>query len=129
MGRMKQSRMQGKINIGCLIITLLLIAGGYVGFKFGKVYMAKYFLDKKIFQIAGDAAQDWKAKTYPTNRDIAEAVLLEAKSRGADMDIDDITAERDDRTVTIQATWEGDIVLPYYTHHFVFTFDHTRRIE
>ena len=55
---MKQSRMQGKINIGCLIITLLLIAGGYVGFKFGKVCMAKYFLDKKIFQIAGDAAQD-----------------------------------------------------------------------
>ena len=126
---MKKSRMHGKINFGCLIITVFLIAGGYVGFKFGKVYMAKYFLDKKIFQIAGDAAQDWKGKTYRSNRDIAEAVLLEAKSRGADIDIDDIAAERDDRTVTIQVTWEGDIVIPYYTHHFAFTFDHTRKLE
>lgn len=126
---MKKSCMQGKINIGCLFLTVLLIAGGYAGFKFGRVYMAKYFLDKKIFQIAGDAAQDWKGKTYPSNRDIAEAVLLEAKSRGADIDIDDIVAERDDRTVTIQVTWEGDIVLPYYTHHFDFTFDHTRTIK
>lgn len=126
---MKQSRMQGKINIGCLIITLCLIAGGYVGFKFGKVYTAKYFLDKKIFQIAGDAAQDWKGKTYRSTRDIAEAVLLEAKSRDADIDLDDIAVERNDRTVTIQATWEGDIVIPYYTHHFAFTFDHTRTIQ
>ncbi len=126
---MKQSRVNGKINFGCLIITLFLIAGGYVGFKFGRIYMAKYFLDKKIFQIAGDAAQDWKGKVYHSNRDIAEAVLIEARSRGADMEIDDISAERDDRTVTIQATWEGDIVIPYYTHHFVFTFDHTRKLE
>lgn len=126
---MKTSRMHGKINIGCLFITVLLIAGGYVGFKFGKVYMAKYFLDKKIFQIAGDAAQDWKGKTYRSNRDIAEAVLIEAKSRDADIDLEDIAVERNDRTVTIQATWEGDIVIPYYTHHFVFTFDHTRTIQ
>jgi hypothetical protein len=126
---MKKSRMQGKINFGCLTMTVFLIAGGYVGFKFGRVYMAKYFLDKKIFQIAGDAAQDWKAKTYRSNLDIAEAVLLEAKSRDVDITLDDITAERDDRTVTIQATWEGDIVIPYYTHHFVFTFDHTRKLE
>jgi len=126
---MKKSRMHGKINFGCLTMTVFLIAGGYVGFKFGRVYMAKYFLDKKIFQIAGDAAQDWKAKTYRSNRDIAEAVLLEAKSRDVDITLDDITAERDDRTVTIQVTWEGDIVIPYYTHHFVFTFDHTRKLE
>jgi len=126
---MKKSCMQGKINLGCLVITVLLIAGGYVGFKFGKVYMAKYFLDKKIFQIAGDAAQDWKGKTYRSNRDIAEAVLLEAKNRDADMDLDDIAVERDDRTVTIQASWEGEIVLPYYTHRFAFTFDHTRTIN
>jgi hypothetical protein len=126
---MKKSRMHGKINFGCLTMTVFLIAGGYVGFKFGRVYMAKYFLDKKIFQIAGDAAQDWKAKTYRSNRDIADAVLLEAKSRSVDITLDDIVAERDDQTVTIQVTWEGDIVIPFYVHHFAFTFDHTRKVN
>ena len=126
---MKQFRMQGKINIGCLFIIALLIAGGYVGFKFGRVYMAKYFLDKKIFQIAGDAAEDWKAQSFPSNRDRAEAVLLEAKSRGADITLDDIMAEREGQTVTIQVSWEGNIEIPFYTHHFHFTFDHTRTIQ
>ncbi len=126
---MKKSRMHGKINFGCLTLIALLIAGGYVGFKFGRVYMAQYFLDKKIFQIAGDAAEDWKAKTYRSNREIEEAVLREAKSRGVDITLDDIVAERDDRTVTIQVSWEGDIVIPFYTHHFDFTFDHTRTLQ
>jgi hypothetical protein len=121
--------MQGRINFGCLTLIVLFIAGGYVGFKFGRVYMAKYFLDKKIFQIAGDAAEDWKAKTYRSNREIAEAVLREAKSRGADITLDDIVAERNDMTVSIQVSWEGDIVIPFYIHHFDFTFDHTRTLQ
>ena len=126
---MKQSRMRGRINLGCLVVTVLLIAGGYVGFKFGRVYLAKYFLDKKTFQIAGDAAEDWKGKVYPSNRDIAEAVLVEARSRGVDITLDNIVAERNDQTVTIQISWEGDIVIPYYTHHFDFTIDHTRTVK
>jgi len=126
---MKQFRMRGRINLGCLFITALIIAGGYVGYKFGRVYMAKYFLDKKAFQIAGDAAEDWKAKTYRSNRDIAEAVLIEARSRGVDITLDNIVAERNDQTVTIQISWEGDIVIPFYTHHFDFTIDHTRTLK
>jgi len=120
--------MQGKINIGCLTLTILLIAGGYVGFKFGRVYMAKYFLDKKIFQIAGDAAEDWKAKTFPTEKDIADAVMLEAKNRSVDITPDDIEVERDRQNVSIRVFWEGDIEIPFYTHHFDFTFDHTRKV-
>jgi len=125
---MKTVRVHGKINFGCLTLIVLFIAGGYVGFKFGRVYMAKYFLDKKIFQIAGDAAEDWKAKVYPTERDIAEEVMKEAKSRSVNITFDDIEVARNDQTVTIRVFWEGDIVIPFYIHHFDFTFDHTRKV-
>jgi len=47
---MKTARMHGKVNFGCLTLIILLVAGGYVGFKFGRVYMAKYMLDKRKWQ-------------------------------------------------------------------------------
>ena len=59
---MGKQGMHGKTNFGCLFLSLLLIVGGYVGFKFGRVYLSQYMLDRKIFEIAGDAAEDWKAK-------------------------------------------------------------------
>jgi hypothetical protein len=120
--------MHGKVNLGCLTLIALLTAGGYVGFKFGRVYMAKYFLDKKIFQIAGDAAEDWKAKIYPTERDIAEEVMKEAKNRSVNITYDDIVVARNDQTVSIKVFWDGDIEIPFYIHHFDFTFDHTRKV-
>lgn len=125
---MKTARMHGKVNFGCLTLIILLVAGGYVGFKFGRVYMAKYMLDKKIFQIAGDAAEDWKAKVYPTEGDIAAEVLREARSRSAGITLDDIEVVRNDQTVSIKVFWEGDIEIPFYIHHYDFTFDHTRKV-
>jgi len=125
---MKTARANGKINFGCLTLIVFLVAGGYVGFKFGRVYLAKYMFDKKIFQIAGDASQDWKAKIYPKERDIAEAVMREARSRSVEITFDDIEVARNDQTVSIRVFWEGDIVIPFYIHHFDFTFDHTRKV-
>lgn len=125
---MKTVRMHGKVNFGCLTLIILSVAGGYVGFKFGTVYLAQYMFDKKVFQIAGDAAQDWKAQVYPTERDIAEEVMKEAKSRSIDITYDDIEVARNDQKVSIKVFWEGDIKIPYYIHHFSYVFDHNRQV-
>ncbi len=125
---MYEHRVRGKINIGCLTLSLLLIIAGYVGFKFGRVYVAQYMLDRKIFEIAGDAAEDYRAKIFPSERDIADVIMEEARKRSVDITYDDIIINRERRYVKIKVTWEGDIVLPFYTHHFIHVFDHERKI-
>ena len=123
---MKKQGMHGKTNFGCLFLSLLLIVGGYVGFKFGRVYLGKYMLDRKIFEIAGAAAEDWRHLVYQSDKDIADAVLKEARRHTTDITYDDIEIDRDPKAVSINVLWEGDIVLPYYTYHYTYYFDHKR---
>ena len=125
---MRKQGVHGKVNIGCLVLTLLLIVGGYVGYKFGRVYLSQYMLDRKLFELAGDAAEDWRAITFPSERDIADAVMKEARRHSVDITYDDIDVRRDSKAVTIKVIWEGDIVLPFYTHHYIYNFDHKRKV-
>jgi len=125
---MKKYTASGKINVGCLLIALLVIAGGYVGFKFGKVYLAKYILNRKIMEIAGNVAQDYEARTFPNERTIADAIIKEAEKLSVDITYDDIRIKREGQSVTINVTWEGDVVLPNYTHHFIFELESKRKI-
>ena len=126
---MRKNSLSGKINVGCLVITLLLIAGGYVGFEFGKIYLSKYILNRKILEIVGDASKMGQTGSiFPDERSIADAILVEVENLSIDIPYDDIFVERDNQYVTINVTWEGDIVIPAYTHHFVFHFEFKRKI-
>lgn len=125
---MKKYSLSGKTNMGCLLIIIILLAGGYLGFKFGKVYLAKYILNRKIMEIAGDIAQDPEAKTFPNERSIADAIIKEAEKLSAEISYENIRIEREGESVTINVTWEGDIVLPKYTHYFIFKFESKRKI-
>ena len=125
---MRKRGIHGKINFGCLTLSLLLIVGGYVGYKFGRVYLGKYMFDRKVFEITGDVAEDWKAKIYPSNGDIVEALLQEARRHGVTITPDDIEIDRDAKRVIINIIWEDDIVLPFYTHHFIYNFDYERKV-
>ena len=93
--KMRKWGIRGKINFGCLTLTLLLIAGGYVGYKFGRVYLGQYMFDRKVFEITGDVAEDWKAKLFPSDGDIVEALLTEARKHGVGITPDDIEIDRD----------------------------------
>jgi hypothetical protein len=126
---MRKQGMHGKTNFGCLFLTLLLIAGGYVGFKFGRVYLSQYMFDRKMFELTGDVADDWKAKAFPSNSDIAHAIMEEAQRHSVDITYDDIEIDRDPKVVSINVIWEGDIVLPFYTYHYSFYFDHEREFK
>ena len=126
---MRKNSLSGKINVGCLVMTLLLIAGGYVGFEFGKIYLSKYILSRKILEIAGDACKMGRTGSiFPDERSIADAILLEVENLSIDIPYDDILVERDKQYVTINVTWEGDIVIPKYTYHFVFHLEEKRKI-
>lgn len=125
---MRKRGIHGKINFGCLTLTILLIVGGYVGFKFGRVYLGKYMFDRKVFEITGDVAEDWKAKIFPSDGDIVEALLKEARRHGVGITPDDIEIDRDAKRVIINIIWEDDIVLPFYTHHFIYNFDYERKV-
>jgi hypothetical protein len=118
--------MRGAINIGCLTLIFLLIVGGYVGYQFGRVYLAQYVFDRKVFEITGDAADDWKEKVFPADIDVANVVMEEAQKLSVDITYDDILVEREEKYVRIQVIWEGDIVIPFYTHHYYFPFDYQR---
>ena len=126
---MRKNSLSGKINVGCLVITLLLIAGGYVGFEFGRIYLSKYILNRKILEIAGDACKMGQTGgMFPDERSIADAILVEVENLSLDIPYDDILVNRDKQYVTINVTWEGDIVIPTYTHHFVFHLVEKRKI-
>ncbi len=126
---MRKNSLSGKINVGCLVITLLLIVGGYVGFEFGRIYLSKYILTRKILEIAGDASKMGRTGSiFPDERSIADAILVEVEKLSIDIPYDDILVKRDKQYVTINVTWEGDIVIPTYTYHFVFHFEEKRKI-
>ena len=126
---MKKINAKGKVNIGCLLLSILLIAGLYVGFKFGKVYLSKYMFNRRLYELAGDIAKDYNFKKYPNHMDVANAVIKEAERSSIDLTPDDITVvRRDDRLVIIQVFWEGEIVLPNYTYDFFFEFEAKRNV-
>ena len=125
---MKTNNMRGLINVGCIFLVLLGLAGVYLGYSFGKVYVAKYMLNRRIFQIAGDVAEDIERKMFPTDSDIANAILQEAESLSADITLEDIYIARDDLKVDIKATWEDEVVIPFYTHFFCFEFEASRNV-
>ena len=126
---MRKNSLSGKINVGCLVMTLLLIVGGYVGFEFGRIYLSKYILNRKILEIAGDASKMGQTgNIFPDERSIADAILVEVEKLSIDIPYDDILIERDKQYVTIHVTWEGDIVIPTYTYHFVFHLEEKRKI-
>ena len=125
---MRKNSLSGKINVGCLFISIILIAGGYVGFKFGKVYLAKYMFNRKIIEIAGDVSKDPYGKIFTNERIIVETVKKAAREFSVDITHDDILINLDGKSVTIHVTWEGDVVIPTYTHHFIFHFESKRKI-
>ena len=51
-----------------------------MGYKFGRVYLSQYIFDRKVFELTGDAADDWKEKVFPSEVDIANAVMEEAQN-------------------------------------------------
>lgn len=114
--------------MGCLVMMIIVVVGGYVGFKFGKVYLAKYMFNRKIIEITGDVSKDPYGKTFSNERSIIEAVKKAAKEFSVDITYDDIFINQDGKSITINVTWEGDVVIPMYTHHFVFQFESTRKI-
>ena len=126
---MRKQGMHGKTNFGCLFLSLLLIVGGYVGFKFGRVYLSKYMFDRKIYELAGDVAEDRKAKAFQSDRDIADAIMKEARRHSVDITYDDIEIDREPRVIAINIVWEGDIVLPFYTYHYTYYFDYEREFK
>ena len=125
---MRKRGLHGKINFGCLTLTLLLIVGGYAGYKFGRVYLGKYMFDRQVFELAGDVAEDWKAKIYPSDGDIVNAIMKVARRHGVGITPDDIEVDRSRERVIINIIWEGDIVLPFYTHHYIYNFDYERKV-
>jgi hypothetical protein len=126
---MKTHAMRGKINIGCLLLSVLLISGVYVGFKFGTVYISKYIFNRNLYELAGDVAKDHQGRTYTNNLDVVNAIIDEADKTSIDLTPEDIRIIRwDKQLVIIQVTWEGEIVLPNYTHYFFFEFEAKRNV-
>lgn len=125
---MKKYSASGKINVGCLVIIIILIAGGYVVFKFGRVHLAKYLFNRELFEIAGDVAKDYEARVFPNDRSIADVIIEKAENLTIDITHDDIRIKRGDQSVAINVTWEGEVVLPTYTHPFIFEFEAKRKI-
>jgi len=126
---MKKHAARGKINIGCLFLIVLLIAGSYVGFKFGKVYLSQYLFKRQLLELSSEVAKDYTLKMYPSNTDIVNAVIEEARKLSVELTPENIEiVRRDDHFFVIKVTWEEEVVLPYYTHYFTFEFNKERNI-
>ncbi len=126
---MRTHAMRGKINIGCLLLSILLIAAVYTGFKFGTVYLSKYMFNRNLYELAGDVAKDYRGRTYKNNLDIVNAIIDEADKTSIDLSPEDIRILKwDNQLVIIQVTWEGEVVLPNYTHYYFFEFDVKRNV-
>jgi hypothetical protein len=108
-GILKSNR--GGLSFGCLLVLVLLVALGFVGFKVGEVYWNYFDVKEKVREVLNWAVAG-KAKS---NQEITEKVL--ENIRGAGLNIPPgsirITHSKDDLRITVK--WKREVVFPGYT--------------
>lgn len=114
----RSAKSSGKGNLGCLFSLLVIVALGYLGYKFIPHYMAHYQLKDAINEIAIYRA----AGAGSEKRTIQEEVLAKAKELGIQLEREDIKVRQVEEKVYITVSYSVPVNLPNHVYRLDFEF-------
>lgn len=110
----------GKGNLGCLFSLFVIVALGYLGYKFMPHYMSHYELKDALNEIAVyRAAGTHAGSEKPT---IQEEVIAKAKELGISLKRENIKVKQESERVTITVKYTVPVDLPNQVYNLDFEF-------
>jgi hypothetical protein len=110
----------GKGNLGCLFSLLVLVAIGYLGYKFVPHYVSHYQLKDALNEIAVYRAAGTKAGSE--KKTIQEEVIAKAKELGIVLKREDIKVRQEEEKVFITVKYTVPVDLPNQVYNLDFEF-------
>ena len=112
-------RSSGKGNVGCLFSLLVLVALGYLGYKFVPHYVSHYELKDALNEIAVYRVAGIKAGEKQT---IQEEVIAKAKGLGITLKREDIKVRQEEEKIYITVKYTVPVDLPNQVYNLDFEF-------
>ena len=110
----------GKGNLGCLFSLLIVVALGYLGYKFVPPYMGHFELKDAVNEIAVYRAAGTRAGSE--KKTIQEEVLAKAKELGIVLKREDIKVKQEEEKVYITVKYTVPVDLPNQIYNLDFEF-------
>ena len=108
----------GKGNLGCLFSLLIVVALGYLGYKFVPHYVSHFQLKDALNEIAVYRA----AKGGSEKQTIQEEVIAKAKEMGIQLKREDVKVRQEEEKVYITVKYTVPVDLPNQTYNLNFEF-------
>ncbi len=109
----------GKGNLGCLFSLLIVVALGYLGYKFVPHYMSHFELKDALNEIAVYRAAGTRGSEKQT---IQEEVIAKAKELGIQLKREDIKVRQEEEKVYITVKYTVPVDLPNQVYNLNFEF-------
>jgi hypothetical protein len=113
-------RSSGKGNVGCLFSLLILVALGYLGYKFVPHYVSHYELKDALNEIAVYRVAGIKAGAE--KQTIQEEVIAKAKGLGITLKREDIKVRQEEEKIYITVKYTVPVDLPNQVYNLDFEF-------
>jgi len=116
----KSLHASGKGNLGCLFSLLIIVALGYLGYKFVPHYMSHYQLKDAVTEIAVYRAVG--TGTGSEKQTIQQEVIAKAKELGIVLKREDIKVRQEEEKVYITVKYTVPVDLPNQIYNLDFEF-------
>jgi hypothetical protein len=110
----------GKGSLGCLFSLLVIVALGYLGYKFIPHYVSHFQLKDAIEEIAVYRAAGTRADSQ--NQTIQEEVIAKAKELGIQLKRGDVEVRQESEKVYITVKYTVPVDLPNQIYKLDFEF-------
>lgn len=121
---LKTNRGEGKF--GLLVILVIVVAGIYVGFKWGyAAWDAGNFRDE-----INQSVVYWSSHGAPPQENIIFEIMQKAEATGIDLYEEDIELETRGKFMRITINWETPLTFPFdYIYYLPFTVERELRLQ
>jgi uncharacterized protein HemX len=116
----KSPRSSGKGSLGCLFSLLIVVALGYLGYKFVPHYVSHFQLKDALNEIAVYRATGIRGSSE--KQTIQEEVIAKAKELGIQLKREDIKVRQEEEKVYITVKYTVPVDLPNQVYDLRFEF-------
>lgn len=117
---LSRTKVHGKGSLGCLFSLLVIVALGYIGYKFLPHYVNHYQLKDALTEIAVYRAAGIRGDSE--KRTIQEEVIAKAKELGISLKREDVKVRQEEEKIYISVRYTVPIDLPNQTYNLDFEF-------
>jgi len=114
-----RSRTRNDVGIttpGCLVLLILIVIVGFLGFKFGEAFWTYYQVREQVRQ-----ALTWTVAGGPKpEAEIVQRVISEVRSEEVQLTPRNVRITQTSDSLTLIVSWTQEVELPFYTYPIDF---------